>query len=185
MPRKSSPSSGLTDTWGRQNRRLVDKPCETCGKTFRPRRSAARFCSRPCMWKQNGGKNAKDESWWINPRGYIEGRVLINGVRVYRKQHRWIMEQHIKRPLLTTEDVHHIDGNKSNNSIDNLVLITHGQHSVITGTSRTHKRGIKHNLTDAERMARSMRAKKLKLNEQGIAAKAKAKLLAEGREVTG
>ena len=38
------------------------------------------------------------------------------------KKHRIIMERHIGRLLSRDEVVHHIDGNKRNNSIDNLML---------------------------------------------------------------
>jgi hypothetical protein len=37
-------------------------------------------------------------------------------------EHRYVMEQHIGRPLLSGENVHHIDGNKINNDISNLEL---------------------------------------------------------------
>lgn len=36
MPRASTMPDGLTDTWGRRNRRLVDRPCPNCGAMFRP-----------------------------------------------------------------------------------------------------------------------------------------------------
>jgi 5-methylcytosine-specific restriction endonuclease McrA len=41
----------------------------------------------------------------------------------YSLEHRHVMEQHLDRFLHPTEVVHHIDGNRSNNSIDNLALL--------------------------------------------------------------
>ena len=44
---------------------------------------------------------------------------------------RILMEEKLGRPLEPYEDVHHIDNNPSNNSLDNLEIITHGKHQAI------------------------------------------------------
>lgn len=41
---------------------------------------------------------------------------------------RILMEQKLGRPLEPDEDVHHIDGNTDNNSLNNLELRKHGEH---------------------------------------------------------
>jgi hypothetical protein len=74
-------------------------------------------------------------------------------------QHRFIMEQKIGRPLSPSEDVHHINGDKTDNHISNLRLINHGEHSTLTGKNRKMKTGYKMNLSDKERLARSMKMK--------------------------
>jgi hypothetical protein len=38
------------------------------------------------------------------------------------------MEQHLKRKLLPTEDVHHRDHNRSNNALSNLVVLKRRAH---------------------------------------------------------
>jgi hypothetical protein len=38
------------------------------------------------------------------------------------KEHRLIVAQHLGRPLRSDESVHHIDGNRQNNDINNLQL---------------------------------------------------------------
>lgn len=55
--------------------------------------------------------------------------------RVYNKEThsvtsypRLIMEEHLGRKLLKTEDVHHIDGNPLNNDVTNLQVILHSEH---------------------------------------------------------
>jgi hypothetical protein len=53
----------------------------------------------------------------IKPAGYI----YLNDARKMF-EHRWIMEQHLARPLKDFENVHHKNGIKHDNRIDNLEL---------------------------------------------------------------
>lgn len=43
-------------------------------------------------------------------------------------QHRTVMEAHLGRELLKSEIIHHIDGNKFNNELNNLWLTNHSSH---------------------------------------------------------
>ena len=54
----------------------------------------------------------------LNPKGY----VLINYNGEYILEHRLIMQFYLGRELKPEEKVHHIDFNKLNNDINNLVL---------------------------------------------------------------
>jgi hypothetical protein len=49
--------------------------------------------------------------------GYILIRVRGQKIR----EHRFIVAKYIKRPLLPSEPVHHIDGNPKNNKANNLI----------------------------------------------------------------
>lgn len=68
--------------------------------------------------------------------GYIQCRVWIKGKRKIFLKHRLIMEIYLKRKLKRSEDVHHRDGDKGNNTINNLEILSHGAHSVITNKER-------------------------------------------------
>ena len=48
-----------------------------------------------------------------------------------RRKHRIVMEEYIGRQLKSNEIVHHIDGNKRNNDISNLLLTTRSEHAII------------------------------------------------------
>lgn len=148
----------LTDSWGRRNRKLSDINCEHCGKLFRPIDSKKRTCSRTCGYaiRRNGSiKLRKKEVWWTDAKGYIQGKVWIDeNTQIRVKQHRWIMEQFLKRRLNPNEDIHHINGNKKDNRIVNLQVISHSGHTKISNC-RAYKKGYKLNLSVNERKRRS------------------------------
>ena len=107
--------------------------CQQCGASFiRSRKSKARFCSKSCIWKETKGPeyNAKIARESTEKRGASQRRkgtkwyVKLNG----RHEYRVMAERMLGRALLPGEIVHHKDGNKKNNSPDNLEVMTQGRH---------------------------------------------------------
>lgn len=56
--------------------------------------------------------------WKVNPSGYVER----HGFGKRQLQHRVVMEEHLGRPLLSHENVHHINGDRTDNRLENLEL---------------------------------------------------------------
>jgi hypothetical protein len=82
-------------------------------------------------------KNSRNGKYWkggrfTDPLGYV--RILMpKHPRAWKSgyihEHILIMEKILGRPILSTEHIHHIDDNRSNNSPGNLMLFrTKGMH---------------------------------------------------------
>ena len=61
-------------------------------------------------------------------RGYMYYVIKIADPSAWVYEHRYIMERKLKRPLLSSEHVHHIDENTLNNSPDNLMILSAAEH---------------------------------------------------------
>jgi len=98
--------------------------CDVCSKGFdRPpsRLWNGTVCSRNCA-RRTKWRRKKQRT------GYI---LLTNLHGEQILEHRWVMEQHLGRPLEKTELVHHINHKKHDNRLENLQVVTHWEHCAI------------------------------------------------------
>lgn len=112
--------------------------CKNCKKEFLIskrelsfKRGAGTFCSHFC----NGKYLVKS-----NPEKYKLKRILGGYIYLYKKghltansdgyiaEHRWNYEQFLGRLLLSEEHIHHVNGNKQDNRIENLEILSPTEH---------------------------------------------------------
>lgn len=110
--------------------------CENCGKSYRTNPSyikrtphQKRFCSKECVIEY---RHSHPNNLRIGAGGYLEGSVAGKYFRLHRK----IMEEHLGRKLNRDEHVNHINGNKLDNRIENLEVLSHSEHMKLHGRNK-------------------------------------------------
>lgn len=154
----SKSCSGITQSRKYEAERPTMK-CGECGKEFKiphchAKRGDGRFCSTVCrnkspVWREAIGVRSRGEKNWRwsggryqRSQGYIEARHPVTNVRTV--EHRIVMllallEAEPEHPFIVHNDgvaalhkdieVHHIDRNRSNNDLLNLLAIVRKAHS--------------------------------------------------------
>lgn len=109
----------------------VNIPCSFCGIMILRRQSrlaqfANAYCSQQCRSGNGIGRNRAKPvgTTRLTDQGYLEEKTADGS---WVRQHRLVMEHRIGRPLWPDENVHHKNGDRADNRIENLELWSKSQ----------------------------------------------------------
>lgn len=125
-----------------------NKKCVTCGKEFwvkgRARREKTKVCSRSCL------RGELTPNWKGGRAMTSNGYVLIASPdhphrdnRGYVREHRLVVEKQLGRYLDPRLEVHHLNGIKTDNSIENLKVMTFEEHLKLHQDQHVSKQVLK------------------------------------------
>ena len=123
--------------WLRKNnitgrkRQGIEKICIVCKNKFyvpQYRTNTSIYCSRNCLAKIHLAQYVPIYGFKKTNTPKHEYIYIITPEGKRTREHRYIMEKHLNRKLNTFEHVHHIDGNSKNNKLENLIVLTNGEH---------------------------------------------------------
>ena len=114
---------------------MITKNCKICGvelhrssREAKSRFNTRQFCKRSCADISRKGEG--NPHWKGGRARHIQGYSLVYKPEHPRCQshgyileHRYMMEEELGRPLAKGEIVHHINGIKDDNRIENLELV--------------------------------------------------------------
>lgn len=104
--------------------------CVDCGKerwvSLRKGKLQREFC-RSCT--RRGKRNA---NWRGGKYKHPDGYIMIRKGNKYYLEHRLVMESYLGRKLKSEEIIHHINGIRDDNRIENLMVMSRSEHRGIT-----------------------------------------------------
>jgi len=129
---------------------IVSARCSACGREFQReayylKRCKRIFCSLECRYRGTTGALSPR---WRGGKPYIaEGYVVFNlhaedGYRRHIREHVLIAQKALGKPLPKGAEVHHVNGDRSNNSPSNLVICpNHAYHALLHARVRVRDAG--------------------------------------------
>lgn len=114
----------------KRKKELVDRRCPKCDALIDPRSKNCAYCRGPQDFKRRGPFKPNDPR--VKPIGSTrisktQGYVEIKTEKGWLREHVHVMEEYLGRRLFPGESVHHKNGQRADNQIENLELWTKNQ----------------------------------------------------------
>ena len=122
---------------------MIKVKCDYCGKLFddypsNVKRHKKHYCNKECEANAKRLNNTFEK--WTG--GHIAKTTGYKAIRINGKdydEHRLVMQKHLGRKLEKWEHVHHINGIKTDNRIENLQLLSRSEHIRLHASARDNK----------------------------------------------
>jgi len=136
---------------------IYQKKCKYCGKSYKGQ--GKNFCSWSCRskayrhsektkrkiseahkkikhpkllkWGKEHPPKGKNNPMWKGGKSIRNGYIWLNMNKML--EHRFIMEKYLGRKLKSYEEIHHLNGIKTDNHLENLIIVINGFHKSKVG----------------------------------------------------
>lgn len=115
-----------------RKQRTISHVCENCGDRFINKERLTRFCTLRCSMLARYPDRIVSKH-----DGYVYVRPDAKTPRM--AEHRLVMMRMVNGPLPSGHDVHHLNGDKTDNRPENLVIMTRSEHMSLHESDRANR----------------------------------------------